>query len=100
MSRGRRVFVALALPAVAACAAAPSPGTSEPERPAIAAVHVSKCGSCHTRPDPRSRTREHLEDAFARHKRRVRLTSDEWAAMVDYLAVPEGKTRTHPITGG
>ena len=87
-----RLAMALALPAMAACAAAPPPDGAEPERPAIAAVHVSKCGSCHTPPDPRTRTREHLEDAFARHRRRVRLTRDEWAAMVDYLALPEGKT--------
>jgi hypothetical protein len=94
MSQGRLALAAALalLPALAACAAAPSAGSSEPERPAIAAVHVSKCGSCHSLPDPRSRTREHLEDAFSRHKRRVRLTRDEWSAMIDYLAAPDGKT--------
>ncbi len=89
---------------MAACASAPPPGARgasvEPAEQAIAAVHVSKCGSCHAAPGPKTRTREHLEDAFARHKKRVRLTNDEWAEMVDYLAMPEGKTGARPITGG
>ena len=63
---------------------------------AIAAIHVSKCGACHTAPDPKTRTRGHLEDALSRHRKRVRLTSDEWAEMIDYLAMPEGKTARQP----
>ena len=63
---------------------------------AIASMHVSKCGCCHTLPAPQTRTRDHLEDAFARHKRRVHLTPDEWAAMVDYLAMPGGVTARQP----
>jgi hypothetical protein len=59
-----------------------------PETRAIAAMHLSKCGSCHTRPEPRTRTREHLEDALSRHRKRVRMTADEWARMIDYLAMP------------
>lgn len=56
--------------------------------PPIAEVHVGKCGACHSLPAPRTRLREHLEQAFARHHRRVHLTADEWSAMVDYLAAP------------
>ncbi len=97
---GRRVvsLAWLALgPSLAACAAAaPRDGSTDPADRAIAAVHVSKCGACHAAPDPKTRTREYLEDALSRHKRRVRLTRDEWAEMLDYLAMPEGKTARQP----
>jgi hypothetical protein len=39
-------------------------------------------------PEPKTRTREHLEDAFTRHRVRVHLTEEQWSAMVDYLAKP------------
>jgi hypothetical protein len=29
-------------------------------------------------------------DASRRHRKRVRLNADEWSAMIDYLAAPEG----------
>lgn len=84
-------------PSLAACAAKEPPvGSMEPADRAIAAVHLAKCGACHAPPDPKTRTREYLEDAFSRHKKRVRLTSDEWAEMTDYLAMPEGKTARQP----
>jgi hypothetical protein len=87
---------ALGLP-MAACASAPPPsGSTTAAEQDIAALHVSKCGCCHAAPGPKTRTREHLEEAFSRHKRRVHLTSDEWAEMVDYLAMPEGKTARQP----
>jgi len=82
-----RVFFAgaLALTACAPAASAPAPDVKPELRP-IAAMHASKCGACHVRPEPRTRTREHLEEAFSRHRKRVRLSEDEWARMVDYLA--------------
>jgi len=87
----------LAAPGLLACAAAPPPGTSsESGEREIAALHTRKCGSCHTAPAPKTRTREHLEDAFSRHKKRVRLTGEEWAELTDYLALPEGKTARQP----
>jgi hypothetical protein len=55
----------------------------------IAAVHVRKCGACHTLPEPGTRDRATLEKAFSRHGKRVRLDHDQWRAMVDYLAVRE-----------
>jgi hypothetical protein len=82
---------------VTGCASAPAPSAdATPREASIAAIHVSKCGACHTRPDPRTRTREHLEEAFSRHRRRVRLTKDEWAEMLDYLAIPEGAAARQP----
>jgi hypothetical protein len=80
-----------------ACASETAPnGAAEPSQNAIAAVHASRCGACHRAPDPKTRTREHLVDAFSRHKRRVHLTREEWAEMVDYLAMPEGQTARQP----
>ncbi len=54
----------------------------------IATIHRHKCGACHVRPEPGTRTRQHIEEAFTRHKNRVHLTPDQWSAMVDYLAEP------------
>ncbi len=92
-----RAVGCLALPCLVACAAAPRSGTSSGSAArAIAALHTSKCGSCHSAPAPKTRTREHLEDAFSRHKRRVHLTGEEWAELTDYIALPEGKTARQP----
>jgi Fe2+ transport system protein FeoA len=75
---------------VSACTSeAHGPNTAGPLAP-IAEVHAEKCGACHSLPAPRTRSREYLEQAFSRHHRRVHLTPDEWAAMVDYLAASGG----------
>ena len=98
--KANAVFVWGLLVSLVACAAGPAPsGASAPtERSAIAKVHASKCGSCHKPPEPDMRTREQVEDALARHRKRVRLTSEEWAMMVDYLAVPDGRTARQPAS--
>jgi hypothetical protein len=69
----------------ATAAPAEAPRTSA----SIAALHARKCGACHTPPEPGSRTRPHLEQAFLRHRRRVHLADEQWRALVDYLARPE-----------
>ena len=80
-----------------ACAAPAWPGGSkDPAERDIASLHARKCGACHSAPDPKTRTRGYLEDALSRHRKRVRLTSEEWAEMTDYLAMPEGKTARQP----
>jgi hypothetical protein len=56
----------------------------EPQR--IAAIHVSKCGSCHVPVEPGTRSRDELERALDRHQKRLHLTREEWNAMVEYLA--------------
>jgi hypothetical protein len=87
----------LAVPCLVACSAAPPAGSAaEASERDIATLHASKCGACHSAPAPKTRSREHLEDAFARHKKRVHLTREEWAELTDYLALPEGKTALQP----
>jgi hypothetical protein len=58
------------------------------EGPPIADLHAHRCGACHTLPAPGTRSRAHLEDAVGRHRKRLRLTAEQWHAMVDYLASP------------
>lgn len=86
MSRAVLAAVA-ALCASLAAACAPA---SSPDAPPIAALHAHRCGKCHAPPAPASHTRAQLEDAFGRHRSRAHLTTQEWSAMVDYLAAPEG----------
>jgi hypothetical protein len=76
------VFVAaLSLLSLVACSRA-----SSPDAPPIAAVHRHQCGRCHTPPEPGALARDRVESAALRHDRRVRLTRDEWTAMIEYLA--------------
>lgn len=54
--------------------------------PPIADAYVSKCGSCHERPQPKLRSRDYIESAMKRHKKRVSLDEEEWQAMIDFMA--------------
>jgi hypothetical protein len=56
--------------------------------PAIAEVWRARCGQCHRRVEPATRTREHLEHALLRHRKRARLSDEEWRALIDFLAAP------------
>jgi hypothetical protein len=99
MSARRAVFLAwlVLAPSLGACSAArPPDGSTAPAERAIAAIHASRCGACHTPPDPRTRTRQYALEALSRHRKRVRLSNDEWAEMANYLAIPEGKTARQP----
>lgn len=101
MMRARRSvsswLAVAALAAVAAtgtgCAsssgAAPAPNDPSPEaaeRAHIAAVHKAKCGACHARVEPGTRSRAELEAALKRHRSRAKLSEREWGELVDYLA--------------
>ena len=52
----------------------------------VGAIHRARCGACHVRVEPGTRTRAQLEDALGRHRKRVRMSEAEWSKMVDYLA--------------
>jgi hypothetical protein len=54
--------------------------------PSISQLHHQRCGACHTRVEPGSRTREELEVALARHRDRVALSEEQWRNLVDYVA--------------
>ena len=85
--------IVLTLVLSAAAVGCNTPGVQVPDGArAVATIRTSKCGACHTPPQPGSRTRAHLEDAFTRHRKRVHLSNDQWAAMIDFLAVAEGAT--------
>jgi hypothetical protein len=71
---------------LAPLAGACSPASS-PDAPPIAAVHRTQCGRCHAPPEPRTRPRAQVEIAASRHARRVRLSADEWTAMIEYLSL-------------
>jgi hypothetical protein len=80
-ARSLIAFAPIVLLVLAACA----PATA-PDAPRIATVHRSQCGRCHIPPEPRTRPREQVESAALRHAHRVRLTPEEWTAMIEYLA--------------
>jgi hypothetical protein len=52
----------------------------------IAAIHRSKCGSCHTPVEPGSLQRDDAAAAMQRHRRRARLSERDWADMVEFLS--------------
>lgn len=82
-------FLVLTLPLWAvACATSAQPLGAAPHQGdlTVAYVHAHNCGRCHMAPEPKSRTRQELESAFARHRARVRLSEDEWGRLFDYLA--------------
>ena len=84
-----RVFLAVLATTSVGTAACES--ASVPDAP-IAAVHRVQCARCHAAPEPKTRSRRQLEDAFARHKGRAHLSDQEWGELVQYLARPDGPT--------
>lgn len=52
----------------------------------VAAIHKSKCGACHARVEPGTRSRAVLEAEMKRHRSRVKLSERDWTDMIDYLA--------------
>jgi hypothetical protein len=78
----------LTMPALMGC---------EPDRPpnaapGIATTITTRCGTCHRAPEPGTRARESLGPALSRHRKRVRLTEEQWDAVLGYLARGSGAT--------
>lgn len=73
-----------AMGAGVACAPFEAPATTAAAR--AAELWSSKCGSCHVPVEPASRSREALETALQRHRRRVRVSDRDWSELVDFLA--------------
>ncbi len=75
---------------------ASSPTATEPQ---IAEEWRAKCGNCHRRVEPGTRTRATLEDAWKRHKTRTHLSDEQWAELTDFLAstpATAGSSSTQP----
>jgi hypothetical protein len=53
------------------------------------ATTTHKCARCHAPPRRLKHTRAELEVAFGRHQARVKLTAEQWQAVVDFLARPD-----------
>ena len=68
---------------VLAMACVPEAKAPEPNAE-IASLHRARCGACHVRVEPGTRTRDAA--ALGRHRKRVHLTEAQWAALIDYLA--------------
>jgi hypothetical protein len=84
--RALTVVSALLLGSLATACAPAAAAPDGSAAPPIATVHRHQCGKCHAPPSPGSHSREEFESAFGRHQKRVRLTQEEWQAMIDYLA--------------
>jgi hypothetical protein len=83
-----------------ACASEGARGTtreaSNEPHPAIEHIHRSRCGACHVRVEPGTRSRAVLEKALARHVDRVHLDKADWTAMIDYLSPPDATAASAP----
>ena len=74
---------------VVGCAgSAPSPSTvtSTPSEAKGETIWAAKCGACHVPVEPGSRQKRDLESALQRHRKRVRLSEEQWTELVDFLA--------------
>lgn len=81
--------VALASFCVVACAFAACGPPAKPIDPRfadIARIHHAKCSKCHKRVEPGEKSRDHLDTALKKHRKRVPLTEEQWGQMVDFLA--------------
>ncbi len=87
MTRASLIVVPFLAGVVAVACGEPAK-TVDPKFAEVAAIHKGKCGRCHKRVEPGKRPRDHLEDAFKTHRKRVPMSDENWALMVDYLAAP------------
>ncbi len=71
-----------------ACGSEPpfDPQSVPPQYREVAEIHHAKCGGCHKRVEPGKRTRDKLEKALVKHRRRVNMSEQNWSLLVDYLA--------------
>lgn len=82
----RTVVMFIAMASVSFAGACASGSGLPANAPPIAKTWKARCGSCHTRVEPNTRTRAEIDKAMARHEKRVELTKEEWQAMAEWLA--------------
>jgi mono/diheme cytochrome c family protein len=56
-----------------------------PDRAHIVAVYQSHCGACHRPVAPGSEPEDHVHAELLRHRKRARLTDQEWAGLDAFL---------------
>lgn len=76
--------------APAAVATRPEPGAwkasaAPADREHIVAVYQSHCGACHRPVAPGSEPSDHVHAELLRHRKRARLTDQEWAGLDAFL---------------
>ena len=55
------------------------------DRAHIVAVYQSRCGACHRPVPPGSEPHDRLQAELQRHRKRARLTEQEWAGLDAFL---------------
>jgi len=56
------------------------------DRGHIVAIYQSRCGACHRHVAPGTEPPDRLQAELQRHRKRARLTDQEWAALGAFLA--------------
>jgi hypothetical protein len=97
------VFALAATSCTSVASPGAAPGPAEPgisaslegdaTRAEIATLHRRKCGNCHTRVEPGALPRATIEAAMLRHRRRAKLTEEQWAELVEFLSRTPGEPR-------
>jgi mono/diheme cytochrome c family protein len=64
----------------------PAASGDAPGRAHIVAVYQSHCGACHRPVAPGSEPAARLEATLMRHRKRTRLTEQEWTGLGEFLA--------------
>ena len=65
----------------------------------VHSIYDSRCGNCHVRVEPGTHTRNQLETAFSRHRKRVKMNDAEWSSMVDFLASDSATSaKSNPVS--
>jgi hypothetical protein len=74
--------------ALGACGSEPpfDPMSVPPPYREVAEIHHAKCGACHKRVEPGDKTRQRLQKALVRHRKRVKMTEEQWGLLVEYLS--------------
>jgi mono/diheme cytochrome c family protein len=74
----------------AGCGTAGAGGSAAPESEAthIAVIYRNRCGACHRPVAPGSEPGDKLHAALLEHRKRTRLTEQEWSGIEAFLAPP------------
>jgi mono/diheme cytochrome c family protein len=63
-----------------------APSTPETEADHITALYRNRCGTCHRPVTPGSEPADKLHTALLEHRKRTRLTEQEWRGIEAFLA--------------